>query len=43
MKKIFEPEIWKKLWDEYLKVNPKFSLTFISTSYRIIGKGGVIT
>lgn len=34
IQKIFNPDLWQRFWDEYLKTNPSFQLTALEVSYK---------
>lgn len=36
LNKVFHPEMWEKLWEQYLRVNPEFKLVSVRASYRWI-------
>ncbi len=33
LKKIFKPELWTQLWDQYLKINRKMELVMLKAEY----------
>jgi hypothetical protein len=33
MRKIFKPELWTQLWDQYLKINRKMELVMFKAEY----------
>ena len=33
LRKIFKPELWTQLWDQYLKINWKIELTMLKGEY----------
>lgn len=34
LNKVFHPEMWERLWEQYLMANPEFKLISVSVNYR---------